>query len=145
MRNQALEYYLHDGPTAFRVELTGTLNDRDARRLEQVWSTACSLIGDRRAIIDITLVTSVDEQGRALLVGWHRAGAQFVANSQASRAIAEQILGAPVSEPAANVRRWLPFRAGFFRSPATVRLLLSALLFSSAANAASLAARLGIG
>src|SRR5260370_42391853 len=67
MKNQALDFYMHDGPTAFRFELAGDLNYEGARRLHQAWRTASSVIGDRRLIIDMTFITSADEQGRALL------------------------------------------------------------------------------
>src|ERR1700722_15337769 len=75
-----LDYYLHDGPTEFRIKLVGTINDEAARRLEQVWRTAGSLIGDRRPTVDITFVKSVDGQGSALLLGWHQAGALMLAS-----------------------------------------------------------------
>jgi hypothetical protein len=139
MRNQVLDYYLHDGPTEFRVELVGTMNDEGARRLEQVWRTAGSLIGDRRPIVDMTFVSSVDEQGRALLASWHGDGARFIANSKASRALAESIFGAAPSELAPKTRRWVPFRIGFCKSAAGVPCLLAAaLLFTLGANAATL-------
>jgi hypothetical protein len=138
MRNQVLDYYLHDGPTAFRFQLAGTINDEGVRRLEQVWRTTCSLIGDRRRIIDITFVTGVDEQGRASLAGWHRAGAELVANSIASRTLAESILGTALPEPPVNARAWSPVRAALFRSAASMPLLLTSLLLTFAANAANL-------
>jgi hypothetical protein len=138
MRNQVLDYYLHDGPTEFRIEVVGTIDDEGARRLEQVWRTAGSLIGERRPIFDISLVTSIDEQGRALLLGWHGEGARLIANSRTSRALAESIFGAALSEPAPKTRRWLPFRIGFFKSAASLPCLLAVLLFTSTANAASL-------
>src|SRR5260370_34805221 len=85
MKTQALRYYMHDGPTAFRFELAGDLNHEGARRLDQDWRTASSLIGDRRLIVDMTFVTGVDEKGRALITRWHREGARLIANSKASR------------------------------------------------------------
>jgi hypothetical protein len=138
MRTQALNYYLHDGPVAFRFELTGPMTGEGARSIEQVWWTAGSLIGDRRPIIDMTFVTSVDDQGRALLTRWHNEGAQFVANTKASRTLAESILGASIPEPAAETRRWWPFPPGFFRPAAGIPWLLASLLFAFAANAANL-------
>jgi hypothetical protein len=55
--NQALQYYMHDGSTAFRFELAGNLNDEGAHKLDQAWRTASSVIGDRRLIVDMTFVT----------------------------------------------------------------------------------------
>jgi len=114
MKTQALQYYMHDGPTAFRFELAGNLNQEGARRLEQDWRTASSVIGDRGLIIDMTFVTDVDEPARALISRWHREGAQVIASSKASRALVESILGKPLPKPAANAlsaaasdRTWL--------------------------------------
>jgi len=121
MKNQVLQYYMHDGPTAFRFELAGNLNQEGARRLDQDWRTASSTIGDRRLIIDMTFVTEVDERGRALIVRWHREGACLIANSKASRVLAEAILGEPLPERSPGTadttlpdRTWLPFRSSFF-------------------------------
>jgi hypothetical protein len=112
MKHQSLQYYMHGGTTAFRIELAGKLDDEGARRLEHDWRAALSAIGKRRLIVDITFVTSVDEQGQLLLTRWHRGGAQLVANSKASLALAEVILGAPldVHRATASDRTWLPVR-----------------------------------
>lgn len=123
-----LHYYLHDGPAAFRLHLRGIIDDQGARRLEQVWHTASSLIGDRRRIIDVTLVTEVGQQGGALLAGWHQAGVEFIADSKASRALAESILGTAPPDATASARRWSPFGLACFQSPASVPWLLAALL-----------------
>jgi len=114
MRTQSLQYYMHDGPTAFRLELAGDLNHEATRRLDQDWRTASSTIGDRRLVVDLTLVTGADEQGRALLTRWTRGGAQLIATSAASRALAESLVGGPLPEPpeaATTDRAWLRFRA----------------------------------
>jgi hypothetical protein len=116
MKNQMLRYYMHDGPAAFRFELAGDLGDEGARRLAQDWRTASSVIGDRTLIVDMTFLTNVEEGGRALLARWHREGAQLIAKSKASRAIAEAILGEPLLEAAAESDSdsrgtWLPFRS----------------------------------
>ena len=137
--NQPFDFYMHDGPTAFRFELAGDLNHEGASRLDQVWRTASSVIGDRRLIIDMTFVTSVDEQGRALLARLYRDGARVVANSKSSRELAESIVGKSLSEPTADTgaseRTLLPFRA-FFRASAVI--LLAALVFPVVVNGATL-------
>jgi hypothetical protein len=139
MNRQALQYYMHDGPTAFRIELAGHINHESARRLDQDWCTASSAIGDRRLNVDMTFVTGVDLQGRALLIRWHQEGARLVANSKASRALAESILGEPLPDPPANTggttisdRTWLPFRDSFRKSAVTL-LLLATIAFPARA------------
>ena len=138
MKHPALDYYIHDGPTAFRLQLTGVMSGEDVGRLEQVWKTASSLFGDRRPIIDITFVKSVDDRGRALLVEWHRAGAHVVAKSKASRGLVESILGAPVSESEPIVRHPSPFRLCLLRWAASLPFLVAAFLLVLPANAANL-------
>lgn len=138
MEDQALDYYIHDGPAVFSFQLKGFINDEGARRLDQVWRTASSLIAERRPIIDITFVTSAEEEGRQLLIDWHRAGVQFVVNSPASRALAESILGLPVPAPKASRQRALRFRLNPSKPAAGWRFLMAALLFALPASAASL-------
>ena len=144
MKTQALQYYLHDGPTAFRLELAGNLNQEGARRVEQDWRTASSALGHRRLIIDMTLVTGVDEQSQALVTRWHREGAWLIANSKASRALAEAILGEPLPEAQPNAqdatvpnRTWLPFRASLPARTITL-ILLATMVFPVEMNAAAL-------
>jgi len=73
MKTQALRYYMHDGPAAFRFELAGDLNDEGARRLEQDWSTASSVIGDRLLIVDLTFVPALRRKHASCLpVGMRR-------------------------------------------------------------------------
>lgn len=138
MRNQGLDYYLHHEPGAFRFQLKGIMDDEAALRLEQVWDTACSVAGDGRPTIDLTFVTSVEQQGRGLLIRWYREGAQFVANSDASRVLAESILGDSIPKPTSNTRALLPFLRSFIRLASGLPVLLVALLFVFPANAANL-------
>jgi hypothetical protein len=138
MKHQAFDYYIHDGPAVFSFQLKGFINDEGARRLDQVWHTASSLIGDQRPIIDITFVTGVEEEGRALLVSWHRAGVHFVANSKVSRALAESILGVPPTAPETNRRRGQPFRLNLSKPTAGWRFVIAAFLFAFPVSAANL-------
>ena len=142
MKNQVLQYYMHDGPTAFRFELTGHLDREAARSLDQDWRTASSTIGDRRLIVDITFVTDADEQGRALLTRWHREGAQIIAKSRASLALAESILGkhfregsSETSAAAGSLNTRFPLHASSLVKAVTV-FLLAAIVFPVEAKAA---------
>jgi hypothetical protein len=144
MSTQALEYYMHDGPTAFRFKLAGNLNHEGARRLDQDWRTASSTLGDRRLIVDMTFVTGVDKQGQALIARWHLEGASLIANSKASRALAEAILGEDLPESPPNARDatasnsiWPLFRASFLVRAVTL-VLLATIVFPVEANAATI-------
>ena len=140
MNNQALRYYMHDGPSAFRFELAGHLDRDSALRLEQDWLTASSVIGHRSLIVDITFVTGADAEARVLFSRWYRAGASIVANSGESRALAESIVGGPLpptsAAAASSGRTWMPFRGSF--AAITFGLLLFALLFPTGVGAADL-------
>lgn len=135
MKTQPLQYYMHDGPSAFRFELSGDLDHQGASRLDQDWQTASCTLGDRRLIVDITFLTGVDEAGRALLVGWHRGGAHIVANCKSSRARAESIVGESLRElpadthaTAASNLTWTAFRTSV---AGTLVLLLVALAIAT--------------
>jgi hypothetical protein len=137
MKVKALRYYMHDGPAAFRFELAGDLSDEGARRLEQDWRTASSVIGGRQLIVDITFVTSVEKEARVLLAGWHASGARLIANSNDSRSLAQSILGEALPEPRATVHpTWVPFRASLLVRPA-ILLLMATAVFPIDANAAT--------
>jgi hypothetical protein len=93
MENERLQYYMHDEPDAFRLELFGSLSGEGADGVYHAWRTALSIIGDRPLIADITFVTEANERGQALLLLWHRHGARINATSAESCALAESILG----------------------------------------------------
>jgi hypothetical protein len=145
MKNQALQYFMHDGPSAFRFELAGDLNNEGARRLQQDWRTASSVIGDRALIVDMTFVTSAEEEGRTLLARWFAAGAQLIAQSKVSRELAEAIVGKPLGEfaSAGNAGAdwtWLPFHTSFGAPKLHLTLLLATLLVPVQSHAANLRA-----
>jgi hypothetical protein len=127
---------MHDGPRAFRFELAGNLDEEGARRLDQDWRTASSVIGDRCRIVDITFLTDIDEHGRELLGRWYREGAQIIADSKHSRELAEWILGEPLPDAredataAVSNRTWLPFR--------TLYAFVAAFLLTTGVSAATL-------
>jgi hypothetical protein len=115
MKNQTLQYYMHDGPSAFRFELAGDLYEDGARQLDQDWRTASSVIDGRTLIVDMTFVTHADKAGRDLLARWHRDGAHIVAKSKESRELAELALGKPLEVIPRVVRpaqdgTWTPFQ-----------------------------------
>jgi hypothetical protein len=116
MTNQTFQYFMHYGPSAFRLELAGDLDNEGARRLEQDLRTASSVIADRALIVDMTFVTSAEQEGRALLARWYAEGARFVARSNVSRELAGVIVGKQLSDSASAGNAgstWLPFPVNF--------------------------------
>ena len=111
-----LQYYLHDDPDAFRLELAGSLRGEAIEGVYYAWRTALSILRNRIAIVDITFLRELDEQGRALIRLWHRNGARIIARSQASRALAEEIVEEPIPTPSASPGWWQRLR-GYLRRP----------------------------
>lgn len=91
-----LQYYLHDDPDAFRMELAGSLTLATTGSVYHAWRTAMSTLNGRRALVDITFVDGADEGGRALLLHWHQNGTGIVARTPESRALAA---GIPLETP----------------------------------------------
>jgi hypothetical protein len=96
-RSDDLCYYMHDGPDAFRFELTGRLSQDAARDLEQAWCTAASTIGKRRVIIDLSGLTGIDRNGHELLDRWAGAGAQLAVVNPRAAARLQPMIDRPVT------------------------------------------------
>lgn len=135
-----LLFYMHDGPKAFRFELSGSLAGAEVGKLDQAWRTASSTFDDKVLAVDITYLTDVDGKGRELLYRWAKVGAHLVANSPASRALAESITGHPYqASVSAGAPTFEPrFTASIFRAMVAAMVLAVALLFPSTAWAAEL-------
>ena len=98
-----LVFYLHDEPSAFRIQLSGTLAASNAAELERCWKTGASTLGTRSFVVELGSLKSVDDAGRRLLVRWRQLGARFVAESAEARSILELVQDtAFVEQKAAN-------------------------------------------
>src|ERR1700694_3134279 len=107
---------MHEGPTAFSIELAGTLAAEGAKKLEQDWRNAYAVIGKKELVVDLSFLTEIDQGGRQLLLRWFRNGATVVANTPESRALAESIIGHPVPPMARIAYTSSPYRSrSFFR------------------------------
>jgi len=129
---------MHDGPKAFRFELAGSLAGEEVRKLDQAWRTASSTFDGKVLAVDITFLTAADERGRDLLKRWSNAGAHLIANSDASRALAESIIGHsydapshPDVGPTFNPR----YTTSAFRTAVAALIFSAALLFPTTASA----------
>ena len=105
-----LRFSIKDDMGAVRIELAGSLAGMDVETVYQTWQRDTWDDPLKPVIVDITLLTEADEHGRALLVVMHRFGAQIVAKSPASSAIAQLCLTEPVSN-----RGWFSRLVRFFR------------------------------
>src|SRR5579864_5242416 len=95
-------YYLHDDPSAFRLELAGLLSAGNSAELERCWRTGSSTLGTRDFVVDLRALTSVDEAGRRLLQRWSQQGARFIAESAVTRSLVESIRETRTERKAAN-------------------------------------------
>jgi len=93
-----LVYYLHDEPSAFRLELAGALSVSNLAEVERVWRTGSSTLGTRSFVVDVDSLTSVDDAGRRLLARWTQIGATFIAESSEARLIVQSFGECPVIE-----------------------------------------------
>jgi len=134
-----LLFYMHDGPKTFRFELSGNLSGGEVSKLDQAWRTASSTFDGKVLAVDITFLKDVDEKGRRLLARWSSAGAHLVANSEASRTLAESITGRPYApqDPAVGPTFEPRFTAAAFRTMVAMLLFTTILLFPAKAWAGS--------
>jgi hypothetical protein len=130
-----LLFYMHDGPKTFRFELAGALSGSDAAKMDQAWRTASSTFDGKVLAVDITFLTEVDEKGRDVLLRWWRVGAHLVANSDASRKLAESITGLPYAaeDPAVGPTFEPRFTASAFRAAVAIAIFTVVLLFPAKA------------
>src|SRR5260370_42146691 len=112
MEATAFSYYIHDGPTAFSIELAGALAAEGATKLDQDWGSVSAVIGEKELVVDLSFVTEVDPGGRQLLLRWFRNGATVVANTPESRALAESLIGRPLPPIGRTAYTWRPYRSG---------------------------------
>ena len=97
IKKSDLAYYIHDGPAAFRFQLSGDVSGAGVRNLEQTWRTASSAFGGRSLVVDLTLVTGIDHAGRELLEKWRVEGAGIVVSSSAAKDRIESMMDLPIT------------------------------------------------
>lgn len=78
--------------TALTFKLAGVLAGEWARVLELCWRDAISERGVSRFIVDLTEVTFVDENGRALLGLMMKQGVELIVRDILMRSIVEEIV-----------------------------------------------------
>jgi hypothetical protein len=116
MKDSSFSYYMHDGPTAFSIEVAGALAAEGAKKLEQDWLSASALIGNKELIVDLSFVSEIDQVGRQLLLRWRRNGATVVASTPESRALVESVTGRPLRPLARIAYTSKPYRSESFFS-----------------------------
>ena len=98
-----LRFSIHNDIDVVKIELSGSLGSADVETVYQAWQREAWHDALKPVIVDITSITEADEHGRALLVVMHRFGAQIVAKSRASSAIALLCITEPVASEASKL------------------------------------------
>jgi hypothetical protein len=73
-----LVVYQHDGATAFRFVLAGTLDGAYVSELESAWTTATSVLRGKELVFDLSLLKGADEAGLKFLSRMRESGARIV-------------------------------------------------------------------
>lgn len=71
------KYYIHDAGDAFRLQLFGEMTETDVRELDGCWRTARTSIGNRKFILDLEGLKSVDDAGKRWLMSMASEGASY--------------------------------------------------------------------
>jgi ABC-type transporter Mla MlaB component len=101
--------YIHDETARLRLRVTGELDEASARQLASCWTTASSVVGSRKVVVDLRTLAAVQAAGTDLLEALHREGVEFLASSEFQTQLVAEITGAARrTNPAGpSVRGWL--------------------------------------
>ena len=86
-----------------RLTLEGSLSGPWVTELERVWQQV-KQSGTFAPVVELTGITFIAEEGRALLTSMWREGAVLVANGCCTRHIVQEITGAGGGQAASSVR-----------------------------------------
>jgi hypothetical protein len=64
VQSRAFKFYLHDSVEACRLQLLGPLSSRELKELSGCWSTAKTTLKARKLILDVSAVSSFDDDAR---------------------------------------------------------------------------------
>ena len=99
--------YIHDEAARLRLRVTGELDERAAKELASCWTTASSVVGARKIVVDLTGLTGAQEPGRQLLEALFREGVEFLGQSEVQTKLIAAITGKRLEEQERGVGRWL--------------------------------------
>jgi len=84
-----LKITTHRSDDSTRITLEGRLVGPWIEELERCWREAEQTAAGRRLIVDLTGVTFVEQEGKALLTRIYQAGAELIASGCCMRSIVE--------------------------------------------------------
>lgn len=113
--------YIHDEAARLRLRVTGDLDEKAAKELASCWTTASSVIRERKIVVDLTSLAAIHDGGRELLAALHHDGAEFLAQPSGFQAqliagiTGKQVVGEE-SATGRGVGRWLKGVCGVARA-----------------------------
>jgi|SRR5947209_4254437 len=78
LRASSFKYYIHDVTGSCRLQLIGQLTEANLPELSGCWGTARTIVGNRKLILDLTGLRSVDDAGKQWLASMSQEGAIYV-------------------------------------------------------------------
>lgn len=78
VKPRAFKFYLHDSVEACRLQLLGPLSSRELKELTGCWRTARTTLKARKLILDVSAVTSFDDDSRKWIAAMVAEGALLV-------------------------------------------------------------------
>ncbi len=97
-----MQIYQHDQPSVFRFVIHGPLLDAAVRELELQWLSACSILGTRELMVDLSGVTAIGQTGIELLSRMRETGARLTTAEPPELLILADLLGVPAAKPTLN-------------------------------------------
>lgn len=78
VRSSSFKYYIHDSCGELRLKLIGELTQADIAELNGCWSTAKTTLANRKLVLDLRSVKTVDEPARGWLAAMSDEGACYL-------------------------------------------------------------------
>lgn len=75
VRSSRLKYYIHDSVESCRLQLLGELAESDVAELTGCWATAKTILGNRKILVDLRKLRTVDDAGRRWIISMANQGA----------------------------------------------------------------------
>jgi hypothetical protein len=78
VRSSSFKYYIHDSCAELRLKLIGELTHADIAELNGCWSTARTTLANRKLVLDLRSLKTVDEPARDWLAAMSEQGACYL-------------------------------------------------------------------
>ena len=90
VRPSSFKYYIHDSIGVLRLKLIGELTQAEIGELNGSWRTAKTTLGNRKLVLDLQSLRTVDEAGKQWLAAMSAEGACYLPENYLVTCIAGQ-------------------------------------------------------